>query len=283
MQNRGWRMAAVCGAALLLSVALASCGGPLKAYRTVRQVRRVQKRIQKVLDSMDFDLAKAADALGRMHVENPEAGLDSAEARAILTDLYRKHPYVVDVSTVDAGGVMMAVEPAEYREAEGADISGQEQVMRLHAQGVPVLSNVFPAVEGFQAADLEYPVKGADGALVGSVSMLFRPGRLMGDIIEPTLKGSAWEGWVMQPDGRILYDRDPLEIGRDLFGDPLYRVFRDLLDVAKEIADEQSGTATYRFLGPGGAAPSAGKKECHWETVGIHGTEWRLVLTRDAE
>ena len=84
--------------------------------------------------------------------------------------------------------------------------------------------------------------------------------------------------WAMQTDGLILYDPDPEEVGRNLFQDPLYKPYVQLLSLGERIASERSGSGVYEFLGPGLTDPVV--KSASWATVGLHGTEWRLVVVR---
>ncbi len=230
----------------------------------------LQGAIQMVLDRMDADLAAAAETL-------TVAGLNSSDTRAILNELCQRHFYVVDCCTVDLAGTMVVVEPEAYREFEGSDISGQEQIIRLRETEQPVLSLAFRAVEGFNAVDLEWPVFDSTGEIIGSVSMLIRPESFLSTLIEPEVQGFPIDAWVMQPDGLILYDPDVEEIGRNLFEDPLYRPFTQLLSLGAKIAAEESGSGTYEFLGTGMSAPV--EKNASWVTVGLHETEWRLVVT----
>jgi hypothetical protein len=231
----------------------------------------LQSAIQTVLDRMDTDLAAAAGHLAYQ-------SLESAEMRAILNELCDKHPYVIDCCTVDPTGTMVAVEPEAYQEYEGLNISYQEHIIRLQETQKPVLSRAFRAVEGFDAAALQWPIFAPDGELSGSVSMLIRPGSLLATLIAPEVQGFPIDTWVMQTDGLILYDPDVEEIGRNLFTDPLYQPFPELLALGAEIAANASGTGSYTFLGRGMSAPV--EKSASWVTVGLHGTDWRVVATQ---
>jgi hypothetical protein len=77
--------------------------------------------------------------------------------------------------------------------------------------------------------DLEHPVFSSNGEFEGSVSMLIRPDFLFSSIITPVLQGIPVEAFVMQTDGRILYDEDKEEVGRMLFEDPIYKPFPSFL------------------------------------------------------
>jgi hypothetical protein len=193
----------------------------------------------------------------------------------MLGDLCRSYPYAVDCAVVDRNGRMVLVEPEEYAKFEGSDISTQEQIIRLRESKKPVLSKVIKAVEGFDAVDLEHPVFSSQGELAGSASVLLRPETLLAAVISPVVQGMPVDVWLMQKDGRILYDADKEEVGLMLFDDPVYKPYPQLLALGTLIARERSGTGSYEFLGRGLEKPVM--KDAYWTTVGLHGTEWRLV------
>jgi hypothetical protein len=227
------------------------------------------REITTELGKMDQDLAGVARRFS-------EKGLNQSDRKKMLADLCRSYSFAVDCAFVDRSGRMKLVEPREYAKFEGSDISPQEQVVRLHATKKPVLSNSFKAVEGFEAVDLEHPVLSSEGELEGSVSMLIRPDALFSSVITPVLQGMPVEAWTMQKDGRILFEEDKEEVGRMLFEDPLYKPFPQLLALGTLIAREKTGVGSYEFKQRG--SEKLVKKDAHWMTVGLHGTEWRLVV-----
>jgi hypothetical protein len=221
------------------------------------------------LNKVDQDAAKVARRL---------SGKDftTAETRKMLGDLCGSYFYAVDCAVVDRNGRMVMVEPEAYAGFEGSDISAQEQIIRLHETKKPVLSNVIRAVEGIEAVDLEHPVFSSQGEFAGSVSALIRPESLLSHVLTPVLRGMPIEAFVMQTDGRILYDEDKDEVGRMLFDDPIYKPFPQLLAVVTMARREKTGSGTYDFRQKG--SEKLVKKDAYWTTVGLHGTEWRLVV-----
>jgi hypothetical protein len=245
----------------------------------------LQRDIQNELERMDRDLSIAAGELGR-------TGLDGEETRRILTELAARYPYVVDACTVDKNGIMVAVEPAAYHKFSGSDISGQEQVKRLWETGRPVISSVFMSVEGFPALDLEWPVFPASNQdsyqslegrvfnrqdeLIGSVSLLIKQELLFASFAVPELQGQQPEMMVMQKDGYIVYDSDTSQIGRNVFTDPFYQDFTGLSDLTRRTVAERAGVGTY--TPPDQPLQKQVLKRSVWTTVGLHGTEWRLII-----
>ncbi|MBI4799890.1 MAG: cache domain-containing protein [Desulfarculus sp.] len=237
------------------------------------QMAALRAQTQSRLDHLDRSAAGAAQGLA-------QAGLTGPQARRVLEDLLKACPEAIDVAAVDAQGRMVTMEPTAYRHLEGSDISRQEHMARLRDSRRPVMSQVFRTVEKVDAVDLEQPVLGPDGQMVGSASLLYKPDALLAEVIKglATGQGQAPEVWAMDLQGRIIYDQDPQEIDRNLFSDPLYQGYPELVALGRRIQNQPTGQGGYSFLAQGG--DKAVSKQCQWDSVGLHGTWWRLVLTR---
>jgi len=195
----------------------------------------------------------------------------------ILSRLHAQHSCAVDMSYIDNRGIMQVIEPAAYKRFQGTDISTQKHIRQIMIDGKPSMSESFISVEGYPAVALQYPVLDS-GGFYGSVDMLLRPESLLKKIIEPKIQGLPVDVWVMEPTGRILYDPDTEEIGRNIFTDSLYKPFPELLEVARTISQTDKGMATYDFLGRG--LTESVKKYAYWNTVTVYGAPWRIVLTK---
>jgi len=236
----------------------------------------LQNRISYELNLMNYDLATAARQLS-------STGLSSSAVYGILQKLYNDHTSAVDIATIDLDGRLLRIEPERYKGSEGQIISDQPHFILLKKTGKPVLSEMFKTVEGFYAVSLAYPVFSPEGKLIGSVSMVFKPDALMGNIIKSAIAGlPAYEALAIQKDGRIIYDKDILQIGKMTFSDPLYQSYPSVIELAKRITTEASGTGTYDFpVTLANLSPVA--KATEWTTISLHGTEWRLILSKIAE
>ncbi|RXE56229.1 hypothetical protein ABH15_08770 [Methanoculleus taiwanensis] len=136
-----------------------------------------------------------------------------------------------------------------------------------------------PLAEGGYAVILQHPVFAADGSLIGATSITFDPYLLLKAEIEPVLNGTPYTAMVAETDGTILYDADPAEITKETFNESLYAEFPEVIAFAREYAQNQSGNATYSFYDTG--FNRVVQKEAFWTTVGLHGTEWRLIIIRE--
>lgn len=230
---------------------------------------RLQSDLAVALESLDASLVYAAFDLGK-------TGLTDDAARAILLNLSGSNPAIVDCVVADAGGMILAAEPAAYRGAEGADIRAQDHVRHILATKRPAMSEMITVAEGFPAVVIATPVFTNESRFAGFVAALVRPEVLIGGVAGPLTNGTSLQVMVIQTDGRLLYDTDQTQVGRMTLEDPLYADYPDLLDTARRTALERYGTATYGFTANGQKV----QKEFVWTTAGLHGTEWRVAVIR---
>ena len=233
-------------------------------------LEKVTGKVQSEMLYADNNFTNAAQEISQYELTN-----DSV--RNILKGLHARHSFIVDCCIVDTNGIMVVVEPEEFKSFEGSDVSDQVQVQKIHQTNKPVMSNAFMAVEEFQAVVIQYPIFSGVNEFIGSLSMLIRPDSMLVDIIKPIIKGLPLNIWVMQKDGIILYDRNEEEIGKNLFTDEMYKPYKNLLALGEEIIANDNGYGSYTFLSDTMTEPV--EKTCFWETVGLYDMQWKLVLT----
>ncbi|MBC8383671.1 MAG: hypothetical protein H8E22_07730 [Candidatus Cloacimonetes bacterium] len=231
---------------------------------------KVTERVQSELQLADKDFAEAA-------LEIAQFEFTSDSVRNILNGIHARHSFIVDCCIVDTNGIMIVVEPEEFKSFEGSDISDQAQVQKIHQTHKPVMSSAFIAVEKFQAAVIQYPIFSGVNIFIGSLSILIHPNSMLVDIIKPIIKGVPVNIWVMQKDGIILYDQNEDEIGKNLFTDEMYKPYGNLLALGEEIIANDNGYGSYTFLSDTMTEPV--EKMCFWETIGLYDMQWKLVLT----
>ncbi|MEN6513672.1 cache domain-containing protein [Methanoculleus sp.] len=231
---------------------------------------RLQSGIAAALETLDGRLSHAASDLGG-------TGLNDAAARGVLLNLSVTDPAIVDCTVSDAGGTLIAAEPAAYHGVEGADLRDQPNVRHILASKRPIMSEVITVAEGFPAAVISTPVFTNESRFAGFASVVFRPEVLIAGVAGPAINGTPFQVMVVQTDGRVLYDTDPAQVGRMTFEDPLYADYPDLLDAARRVAAGRYGTATYGFAVDGETV----EKEIAWTTAGLHGAEWRVAVIRE--
>ncbi len=263
-------------AALLAVIVIAmtlGCAGPVKNEKQLQSATsNMQKIIQSKLANLDNDVSAAAGKIA-------SSGLQGDQARGILNDLLKKHPYLLDCSTADPQGKIITMEPDAYRSYEGTDTATTDASKQffagLNEDRKPVLSNIFSAVEGVDAIVLIWPVVTEKGDVLGSVSALFKPEALLGGTIGPASATYKIKVNVAQTDGMVIYCSDGTETGKNLLTDPKYKAFPELLTMGEKLVVEKTGSAEYTYTSD--ATGQDVKKTVFWTTVGLHGTEWRLA------
>lgn len=230
-------------------------------------LKQAKKDINSTLSEIDKDLKAAAKELSGLDLKGDDA-------RKILNNLRKFRPYVVDCSIINADGTKIAVEPEEYKKYEDTDRSGLPSVIDLLKNKKPVLSSVYTSEEGMDAVSAGYPIFSDKGELLGAVRMLIRHELFL----KPLADGKPCKIWIMQPNGLIIYDPDTEEIGRNIFTDPLYKPFEDLVSFSKTVALSDSGAGSYDFYAGGLQDKTLVKKVAVWDTAGLYGTEWRVIV-----
>lgn len=197
-----------------------------------------------------------------------------------LKTLLNADPAGKTVITIARNGTVLSGLPkAETETLIGTDLGDQPVVKALFTTRQALMSDLFPLEQGGYAAVIEYPVFTGDDCLTGLVSLAFAPHEIIGRSAVPAVVGTPYTIMAAQTDGRVLYDADPKEIGKETFNEPLYEDFPEILDFARHYAGNWSGYDTYSFYDTGFGRVV--QKEAYWTTIGLHGTEWRLMIIRE--
>ena len=234
---------------------------------------QAQSSINAELERLDSSLQTACQRLST-------TGLSGAHARTVLEDVVSNNSLIVNAATSDLNDILVAVEPSEYSNIEGQDISGQAQNIQLHQTMRPAMSDLIPLVEGGPGVVMVAPIFDGNGKFMGSLSIVIHPSLLIGKIVEPAINGTPYSMWAIQTNGTLIYDPDPEQQGRNLFTDPIYTNYTEVQTFTRQVAGAQSGYGTYQYynINLDNASKQIVRKEAYWTTIGIYGTEWRLVI-----
>lgn len=243
---------------------------------TLAPSKEIDRAVTSVRENVTGQFELINRSLSASAADLRNADLTGEKARESLSTLLGSTPYAIDCITVDPYGRVKAVEPSLYGDIVGGSLTDQEHIRRLFATGKPVTSGVIVTVEGFPAIDCAMPVYSPEGQVKGAVTLLYNTS-LWHDAITAADPTGVYEAFVMQPDGLIVYDADPVQTGRYVFSDPHYAPYTSLLVLARHITAEPSGNGTYTYPDLNGRVV---QKEATWKTVSLYGTEWRVVFSR---
>jgi hypothetical protein len=204
-----------------------------------------------------------------------ESGLGGNETKQILGEALREHSWTVSSLVVDRDGIVRTIAPDNYRGIVGVDYGSLYPANEVNRLQAPFTSNVFLLGEGFYGVMQSAPIV-SNGTYLGYVDITYRPEVLIDRVVSREVSGTGYDAWVVQADGRILYDVHGEEIGRNLLSDPLYQD-PGLKEFFSRVVSEPSGTGVYRYWDRDWERQVT--KEAVWDTAGIDGAVWRVVLT----
>ncbi len=246
------------------------CPGSLLAQddNLDKSARNLESGITGLLKGIDMTLSKSATIIGKL-------GPGSLEVRRVLRECGLGRSYVIDTAFIDDKGVMKVIEPGKYKNFEGSDISSQDAVKEILKTKQPVMGNLIDSVEGIKSIDFKFPVFSPKKEFLGSLSMLTRVEDMIRFAAVQVEAGRGVKTWVMQKDGLIIYETDHSQIGLNLFTDPLYKDYPELIELGKRMTREASGQGSYTFLING--TSKVVRKEAAWRTLNFYGNNWILV------
>jgi polar amino acid transport system substrate-binding protein len=238
----------------------------------VQLADEVNRSILGDLSGLDLATSDAAASLGT-------TGLSGPEAETVLGRVLSSDPAILTVITIDRNGTVISAVPGEAEALIGENLGTQAVVRQVLSTREPLMSDIFPLAQGGYAVLIEHPVFSPGGDFTGLVSTAFLPWDLIAPVAENATAGTAYSIMVTQTDGRVLFDPDPQEIGMETLNETLYAGFPEILETARRLSAEPSGSASYSFYSTGFG--KVVKKEAFWTTLGMHGTEWRVMVIRE--
>jgi polar amino acid transport system substrate-binding protein len=244
---------------------------------------QIQADVQGKLNDLDMDIANASGDLSA-------TGLEGDATDEVMRRLLETNSNLVEAVTFSKEGKIIAAECRGCEGDEDVDISRQEQIAHVLKTKTPTLSKQFLLAEGYNGSALAYPIFSPQGEFMGGISAIIEPEKLLNAVVAPQLHFDIdnrsnitdYSFWLMHLDGLIAYDRDASQIGKYLFKDPLYEPYPSLLALGEKIIAARSGHGYYSFLVTE-ASKREVTKESYWTTAGLHGREWRLVVTKMME
>jgi hypothetical protein len=238
-----------------------------------QQLSSMTGSIQADLDAFDASLARNASVLG-------SAGLSGREADLVLAGLAAGQPVVLSAITVDPNGTVLATAPESAQAVLGRSIANQDAIARVLSTGEPVMGTYFALRQGGAGVAIVRPVRSPGGEFLGAVSLTFSPQALVAPRADASRAQAPVSFIVAQPDGVLLYHANATLSGTSTFDDPVFQGSPEVLDLARRYGAERTGYATFSFYREGSA--EVVRKETFWETVSLHGTEWRVLAVAEA-
>jgi len=193
---------------------------------------------------------------------------------AFMEFFYETHEAQINgVTRTDENGVIVFTVP--NKGSIGKDISYQPHVREIMARRTPVVSDVFRAVQGFDAVAIHVPVL-RDGAYDGSIAVTINFQKLAQRFFEVIRVGETGYAWVISRDGTELYSPVPGHTGHAIFEN--FRDSPSVLALAKEMQAGRSGKAVYDFKKGGDPASAPVRKRAVYMPIDLGNTFWSVAV-----
>ena len=177
------------------------------------------------------------------------------------------------ITRLDERGVILHNFPQSG--SVGTDISDQKHVRELLRDHEPVISDVFRAVEGFDAVALHVPVfRGSE--FKGSIGILINFEGLAKRYLDVIKIGETGYAWVVSRDGTQLYSPISGFTGKSVF--ETGRDSPSLIVMADDMLKGHEGAATYTFDGTGGRNAGQIREYAVYMPVPIGSTFWSIAV-----
>ncbi len=213
---------------------------------------------------------RVLDALSKM---DEIIDTDAVGKRYINLVYEANQEQIRSITRMDERGVILYDFPSTA--SAGTDIPDREHVRELLRDHKPVISDVFRAVQGFDAIALHVPVfsgsafRGSIGILISFESLAKR----YLDVIKIDKTGYAW---VVSRDGTQIYSPIPGFTGKSVF--ETMKDSPSLIAMVNDMLKGHGGAATYTLNGTGGRKDGQVTEYAVYMPVHIGDTYWSIAV-----
>ena len=194
--------------------------------------------------------------------------------------LYRENPdRVRAITRVDAAGRIIYTFPFN-RDSIGRNISGQDHIRQIMRTHKPVMSNVFTAVQGYEAVALHVPVF-KNNEYRGTIGVIVDFRALAKRYLEDIRIGNTGYAWVISQDGTELYCPVPGHTGKSVFEN--CKDFPSILAMAGDMLKGRQGLTTYTYNQIRGNEVDVVRKLAAYTPINIGNTFWSIVVASSEE
>lgn len=175
---------------------------------------------------------------------------------------------------VDRRGRILYTTPFNQK-AIGTDISGQEHIREILQTHQPVISDVFQAVQGFQAIAIHVPVF-REGRFDGTIGLLVSIDHVANQYVREIRIGKQGYAWMITQKGIEISCPVPGHVGHSVF--ETCKDFPEIISMAKEMMKGKEGVTTYPFDKIRGRHVEKVTKHAVYLPVRIGNTFWSIVV-----
>ncbi|MHB8138374.1 MAG: PAS domain S-box protein [Smithellaceae bacterium] len=197
------------------------------------------------------------------------------EGKETIELLFKAHQDKLNAITrVDATGRIIYTYPFN-RDSIGRNISQQNHIREIMRTHKTVVSDVFPAVQGYNTVALHVPVF-RNKIYLGSIAITVNFQALAKRYLENIKIGNTGYAWMTSRDGTELYCPVPGHTGKSVFENS--KNFPSVLVMADDMLKGHRGSTTYTYDKIRGHKTEIVKKHAVYMPINIGNTFWSIVV-----
>jgi PAS domain S-box-containing protein len=150
---------------------------------------------------------------------------------------------IKSITRVDKTGKIIYTTPY-YPNSIGKNISKQNHMVLILANHKPVVSDVFMAVQGFQAVAIHYPVY-YKGEFAGTIAFVLNFRDILNKVLDQIASGKNGFAWMLSKDGIELYSPAANYSGNSL--KTITKRVPGLLKLGNKMISGEEGVTTYSY------------------------------------
>ncbi|MBT4286017.1 MAG: PAS domain S-box protein [Deltaproteobacteria bacterium] len=198
--------------------------------------------------------------------------LSNQRGRKILTDFYKINSDQINAIThVNAAGKIIYTVPSNSN-AIGVDISHQNHVQTIIKTHKPVISDVFMAVQGYNAVAYHVPII-ENEVYQGSLAVLIPFDRLTNESLANIKIRKSGYAWVISKKGIELFCPISSHVGTTVAEN--LNEFPGLLAMAEKMKQGKNGVARY----VDGKLPGKSMRQAAYFPINLGNTHWSIAVT----
>jgi len=259
---------------LLASLLLYSAYYEVK-NETVDQLNRQQLTLAKAaargIEGFFDHYTRLLDALSKLD----SIVAADAQGKKLMEVFYQSHAgEILAITRFDAGGRVMHTVPPDPRVNE-ADFSRMDFFQRINKTRLPIVSDVFMSLRGFESIAFCVPVF-RNHVFEGSISVLIPFDDLARRYLEGIKLSEDGYAWMIDRKGVELYCPVPGHVGKTVFEN--CKGFPSILSMAGEMVQGKEGQTTYVFDKVRGQRIDSERKHAVYVPVHLPDNFWSIAV-----
>lgn len=192
-----------------------------------------------------------------------------------IRDIYKTS--LKGITRTDKNGVIIFTTPY-FPNSIGADISKQKHMIKILTYHEPVISDVFKAVQGFQAIVIHYPIF-KNGIYNGSIAFVFDFEKISKKILDQIKIGKTGKALLISEEGVELYNSYRYTQGESVF--ELEKNNQGRLLLAKNMLSGNEGIII--FSDNNSESKGEENQIAYYVPINILNSFWSLAITYSEE